>query len=99
MPLPTGGADDANRTRNETVRSCVVGFAGEGQAGLIGSTVIREYSYGLLTIRYQPEQGSLDIWFVGKVLAVERWCGKPQLIRYTAGSWEGDLMEAAKVAA
>jgi hypothetical protein len=70
-----------------------------GRPRLIGSTFIREYSYGLLTIRYQPEQGSLDIWFVGKVLAVERWCSKPQLIRYTAGSWEGDLREAAKVAA
>jgi hypothetical protein len=66
---------------------------------LIGSTVVREYSSGLLTIRYQPEQGSLDIWFVGRVLAVEKWRGKPQLIRYEPGSWEGDLMEAAKVAA
>ena len=65
----------------------------------IGSRIIREYAYGLLKIRYQPEQGSLDIWFVGKVLAVERWCGKPQLIRYMPGSWEADLMEAAKVAA
>jgi hypothetical protein len=66
---------------------------------LIGSTVIREFSYGLLTIRYQPERGSLDIWFAGKGLAVQRWCGKPQLVRYEPGSWEGDLMEAAKVAA
>jgi hypothetical protein len=66
---------------------------------LIGSTVIREYSYGLLTIRYQPEQGTLDIWFVGKVLAVEKWRGNAQLIRYEPGGWEGDLREAAKVAA
>jgi hypothetical protein len=66
---------------------------------LVCSTVVREYSYGLLTIRYQPEQGSLDIWFVGKVLAVEKWRGTPQLIRYEPGSWEGDLREAAKVAA
>jgi hypothetical protein len=66
---------------------------------LIGSTVIREYSYGLLTIRYQPEQGSLDIWFVGKVLAVERFSGKPQLICYVPGHWERHLIEAAKVAA
>ena len=60
---------------------------------LMGSTVVREYSFGLLTIRYQPEQGSLDIWLVGRVLAVERWCGKPQLVLYAPGSWEGDLME------
>jgi hypothetical protein len=66
---------------------------------LVGSTVVREYSYGLLTIRYEPEHGSLNIWFVGNVLAVEQWCGVPLLIRYAPGSWEGDLMEAAKLAA
>ena len=70
-----------------------------GRPRLVGSAVITEYSYGLLTIRYRADQNSLDIWFVRKVLTVERWAGKPQVIRYLAGSWESDLQDAAKLAA
>jgi hypothetical protein len=71
----------------------------KGRPRLIGSSVVTEYSYGVLTIRHQAEQGSLDIWFARRVLTVERWAGKPQLILYEPGSREGDLTEAAKVAA
>jgi hypothetical protein len=64
-----------------------------------GSIPIMEYRRGLLSVRYWPQQGRLEVWHGRKVLRVERWGSKRQLIRYEPGSWEGDLMEAAKVAA
>jgi hypothetical protein len=62
----------------------------------VGVIPIMEYRRGLLSVRYWPQQGRLE---VSHVLSVERWGGKGQLIHYAPGSWEGDLMEAAKVAA
>jgi hypothetical protein len=64
-----------------------------------GSTTVLEYRYGLLNIQYRSGHGSLDVWCVRKVLSVERFAGKPRLVRYTPGSWERDLIAAAKVAA
>ena len=66
---------------------------------LEGSATLLEYRYGRLTILYRPSDGWLDVWFVQKVLSVERFTGKPQLIHYTPGHWERHLIEAAKVAA
>jgi hypothetical protein len=43
--------------------------------------------------------GALDVWCVQKVLVVDRFAGKPQLIRYVPGAWERVLVQAAKVAA
>ena len=71
----------------------------KGVTRLEGSTTFLEYRYELLTIQYRSGHGRLDVWCVEKVLAVERFAGKPQLIRYVPGSWERVLTQAAKVAA
>jgi len=71
----------------------------KGVTRLEGSSTILEYKYGLLTIQYRSGVGCLDVWFVSRVLSVERFAGKPQLIRYVPGHWERHLIEAAKVAA
>ena len=71
----------------------------KGVTRLEGSTSVLEYRYGLLTIQYRSGVGCLDVWCVQKVLSVERFAGKPQLIRYVPGIWENELAAAAKVAA
>ena len=71
----------------------------KGATRLEGSTSLLEYRYGLLTIQYRSGHGCVDVWFARKVLAVERFAGKPQLIHYMPGHWERHLIEAAKVAA
>ena len=53
----------------------------------------------LLNIEWRPEQGRLDIWSGRRVLSVERFRGKPQVIHYVPGPWELHLINAAKVAA
>jgi hypothetical protein len=42
---------------------------------------------------------TLDVWFERRVLSVERFAWKPQIIRYKPGDWERHLINAAKVAA
>jgi hypothetical protein len=72
----------------------------KGVPRLDGSTTVLEYRYGLLTIHYRSGVGALDVWCVHKVLVVDRFAGKPQLIRYVPGAWERALVQAAaKVAA
>ena len=71
----------------------------KGVPRLDGSTTVLEYRYGLLTIHYRSGVGALDVWCVHKVLVVDRFAGKPQLIRYVPGAWERVLLQAAKVAA
>ena len=66
---------------------------------LEGPTTLLQYRYGRLTILYRPSDGWLDVWFVYKVLSVERFGGEPRLIHYAPGIWETRLVEAAKVAA
>ena len=48
-----------------------------GVTRLEGSTSVLEYRYGRLTIQYRSSDGWLDVWFVQKVLSVERFSGKP----------------------
>ncbi len=67
----------------------------KGAPKLDGSTTVLEYRYGLLTIHYRSGVGALDVWCVHKVLVVDRFAGKPQLIRYVPGAWERVLMQAA----
>ena len=50
-------------------------------------------------IQYRSGIGELDVWFGSRVLSVERFAWKPQIIRYTPGDWERHLINAAKVAA
>ncbi len=58
-----------------------------------------EYRDGLLNIQYRPDQGQLDVWFERRVLSVERFRHKTQVLRYVPGHWERHLFEAARVAA
>ena len=71
----------------------------KGVPRLDGSTTVLEYRYGLLSIHYRPDVGALDVWCVHKMLVVDRFAGKPQLIRYVPGHCERVLMDAAKAAA
>ena len=71
----------------------------KGVTKLEGSTTVLEYRYGRLLIQYRSGKGELDVWFDRRVLSVERFAWKPQLIRYVPGVWERVLMQAAKVAA
>jgi hypothetical protein len=71
----------------------------KGVTRLEGSTTVLEYRYGRLMIQYRSGKGALDVWFERRVLSVERFAWKPQIIRYTPGNWEHHLINAAKVAA
>ena len=71
----------------------------KGTVKLDGLASGLEYRGGSLNIEWRPDQGQLDIWSGRRVLSVERFGGKPQVIRYIPGSWERVLVEAAKVAA
>ena len=71
----------------------------KGMPKLEGSTTTLEYRYGMLTIQYRSGLGQLDVWFTRKVLSVERFAGKAQLIHYTPGHWEHHLIGVAKAAA
>ena len=71
----------------------------KGVTRLEGSTTVLEYRYGLLLVQYRSGKGELDVWFGRRVLSVERFPWKPQIIRYTPGHWERHLIEVAKVAA
>ena len=71
----------------------------KGLTKLEGSTTVLEYRYGQLMIQYRSGKGELDVWFERRVLSVERFAWKPQIIRYISGDWERHLINAAKVAA
>ena len=47
----------------------------KGVTKLEGSTSLLAYRYGLLTIEYRSEHGQLDVWFLQRVLSVERFEG------------------------
>ena len=91
--------DIATERAVEAPRSCVVVVAceGDGQAGRLGQRA--RYRGGLFNIECRPDQGQLDIWSGRRVLSVERFRGKPQVIHYVPGPWELHLIEAVKVAA
>lgn len=66
----------------------------KGVPRLDGGSTVLEYRYGLLTI-HRSGVGALDVWCAPKVLVVDRFAGKPQLIRYVPGAWGRVLMQAA----
>jgi hypothetical protein len=98
-----GGRDDTRRYRKRAsikdARSCVVILRVKGTVKLDGLASGLEYRGRLLNIEWRPEQGQLDIWSGRRVLSVERFRGKPQVIHYVPGPWELHLINAAKVAA
>jgi len=71
----------------------------KGTARLESSGTILEYHYGHLNVQYRQGVGRLDVWFIRRVLSVPRFDGKPELMHYTPGDWEGHLIEVARVAA
>jgi len=71
----------------------------KGTVKLDGLASGLEYRDDLFNIEWRPEQGQLDVWSGRRVLSVERFRGKPQIMRYTPGNWEHHLINAAKVAA
>ena len=71
----------------------------KGTVKLDGLASGLEYRDDLFNIEWRPEQGQLDVWSGRRVLSVERFRGKPQIIHYVPGRWELLLIEAAKVAA
>ena len=71
----------------------------KGTVKLDGLASGLEYRGRLLNIEWRPDQGQLDIWSGRRVLSVERFRGKPQVIHYVPGPWELHLINAAKVAA
>jgi hypothetical protein len=71
----------------------------KGTVKLDGLASGLEYRGRLLNIEWRPEQRQLDIWSGRRVLSVERFRGKPQVIHYVPGPWELHLIEATKVAA
>jgi hypothetical protein len=58
-----------------------------------------EYRGRSLTIHSRAEPGQLDVWCGRRVLSIERFAGRPQVIPFVPGHWELRLIEAAKVAA
>jgi predicted nucleic acid-binding protein len=44
-----------------------------GLTRLEGSTTVLEYRYGILNIQYRSGHGQLDVWFMRRVLSVERF--------------------------
>jgi hypothetical protein len=71
----------------------------KGTPRLESSGTILEYHYGHLDVQYRQGVGRLDVWFIRRVLSVQRFAGKPELMHYAPGDWEGHLIEVAKVAA
>ena len=71
----------------------------KGVTKLEGSSTVLEDRYGRLLIQYRSGKGELDVWFERRVLSVERFAWKPQIMRYVPGDWEHHLINAAKVAA
>lgn len=71
----------------------------KGTVKLDGLASGLEYRGTLLNIEWRPDQGQLDIWSGHRVLSVERFGGKPQVIRYIPGEWEQHLINVAKIAA
>ena len=70
----------------------------KGVPKLEGSITMLEYRYGMLTVQYRSGLGQLDVWFTRKVLSIERFAGKPQLIHYIPGHWGHHRIGVAKVA-
>ena len=71
----------------------------KGTARLESPGTVLEYHYGHLNVQYRQGVGRLDVWFIRRVLSIQRFAGKPELMHYTPGDWEGHLIEVAKVAA
>jgi hypothetical protein len=91
--------DDIAKERALKMHDLALSVRVKGTVKLDGLASGLEYRGRLLNIEWRPEQGQLDIWSGRRVLSVERFRGKPQVIHYVPGPWELQLINAAKVAA
>jgi hypothetical protein len=79
----------------ELYRQAVSLVEAKGRLGIVGLLTYREFRGNGLSIRYFPSSGTLELWHKLKVLVVHRREGKPRMVRYLTGEWEGLLKEAA----
>jgi len=67
-----------------------------GERVSVGQTALQEYRTDVLIVRHHPALGWLEVWAVGKVLAVRRHNQSPQVTRYRPGPWETEIEAAGK---
>jgi hypothetical protein len=60
-----------------------------------GSTLV-ECRAGNLTIHYSAKTGHLEVWYLRKVLTVNRLPRSLKVTHYTPGEWEDELEAAAR---
>ena len=58
-----------------------------------GST-LKEYRAGNLTIHYLPKTGHLEVWYLRKVLVINRIRGTLKVMHYNPGEWQDELKAA-----
>ena len=59
-----------------------------------GST-LKEYRAGNLTIHYLPRTGHLEVWYLRKVLVINRIRGTLKVMHYNPGEWQDELKAAS----
>jgi hypothetical protein len=79
----------------ELYRRAVSLVEAQGRLATVGLLTYREFRGNGLSVRYFPSSGTLEVWHNDKVLVVHRREGKPRMVRYVTGGWEGLLNEAA----
>ena len=64
--------------------------------GVVSGSTLLEYRAGNLTIHYLPTTGHLEVWYLRKVLTINRVRRTLKVTHYTPGEWEDELEGAAK---
>jgi hypothetical protein len=62
----------------------------------VGQTALQEYRDDVFIVRHHPALGWLEVWAVGKVLAVRCHNQSPRVTRYRPGPWETEIEAAGK---
>jgi hypothetical protein len=67
----------------------------EAKGVLVSGSTLKEYRTGNLNIHYLPKTGHLEVWYLRKVLMVNRVRRTLKVTHYTPGEWEENLEAAA----
>ena len=67
----------------------------KGRLVTVGLMTYEEYRQELLSVRYFPSTGHLEVWQGRKVLNVNREYGQLKVDHYAPGEWELELEAAA----
>jgi hypothetical protein len=59
------------------------------------SSTLKEYRAGNLTIHYLPKTGHLEVWYLRKVLVINRIRGTLKVLHYAPGEWQDELKAAS----